>query len=44
MGAHGHDHGHAAQGHDDHHEDHSVCVKVGVFFICVVIALFFLAR
>lgn len=30
----GHDHGHE-------HEDHMVCVKVGIFFICVLIALFY---
>lgn len=31
-----HDHGH-------HEEDHMVCVKVGVFFICTVIVLYLLA-
>lgn len=32
----GHDHGH-------HEEDHSVCVKVGIFFIFTVITLYLLA-
>lgn len=26
-----------------HEEDHSVCVKVGIFFICVVVTLFLIA-
>ncbi len=33
MGGHAH----------EHEEDHSVCVKVGVFFICTVIVLYLLA-
>lgn len=33
----GHDQGQA------HKEDHMVCVKVGIFFIFVVAALFFIA-
>jgi len=30
MSGHGNDHGHG------HEEDHTVCVKVGVFFIAVI--------
>lgn len=35
-------------GHDEHHEaaheeDHSINVKVGVFFVCVLISLFVIA-
>ncbi len=36
MSGHGDDHGH------QHEEDHSVCVKVGVFFIAVIAMIFFL--
>ena len=31
-----HEHGH-------HEEDPSVCIKVGIFFICVTVALFLIA-
>lgn len=34
-------HGHDAAGH--HQEDQSINVKVGVFFICVILTLFLLA-
>ncbi len=33
MSGHGH-------GHEKPEEDHSVCVKVGVFFVVVIIGLF----
>ena len=36
MSGHGDGHGH------QHEEDHSVCVKVGVFFIAVIAMIFFL--
>ena len=44
---HAHDHAHGAHGHSqDHgheHEDPMVCIKVGIVFISVFVALFFIA-
>lgn len=37
MGGHGQDHGH----HEA--ENPAVCFKVGIFFICVLVTLYFLA-
>ncbi len=28
--------------HDHHHEDDTVCVKVAVFFVAVIAAIFFI--
>jgi hypothetical protein len=36
MSGHGNDHGHG------HEEDHSVCEKVGVFFLAVMAMIFFI--
>jgi hypothetical protein len=30
--------------HDHGHEDHSICITVGIFFICTIILLYFIAQ
>ena len=36
MSGHGH-------GHEAPEEDHTVCIKVGIFFVCVIVGFFVIA-